>query len=77
MEGQTIEFRGLTNELLHCNDDGTIKSTEIYNMNGKNPEILSITITSVNLEGEHQIFDMLLNKELEISVRSKKRKTNT
>lgn len=66
MAGQTIEFRGLTNELLHCSDDGTIKSTEIYNLGGS--EILSVTITSVNANGEHPLFDKLLNNSIKITV---------
>ena len=68
MEGQTIEFKGLTNELLHCNGDGTIKSTEIYNFG--NSEILSVTITSVNANGEHPLFDWLLNKEVSVEIKS-------
>ena len=68
MEGQTIEFKGLTNELLHCSDDGTIKFTEIYNLG--NSEILSVTITSVNANGEHPLFDWLLNKEVSVEIKS-------
>lgn len=67
MEEQTIQFRGLTNELLHCSDDGTIKSTEIYNLG--NSEILSVTITSVNANGEHPLFDKLLNNMVNVVVK--------
>ena len=68
MDGQTIEFKGLTNELLHCNGDGTIKSTEIYNFG--NSEILSVTITSVNENGEHPLFDKLLNNMVNVIVKT-------
>lgn len=66
MDEQTIEFRGLTNELLHCNSDGTIKSTEIYNLDGC--EILSVTITSVNANSEHPLFDKLLNNSVKVKI---------
>lgn len=68
-------FSGNTNDLLAIYDNPPVKQTRLFKVNDEfdteKGEIIDVTITSSSNNGKHEIFDRLLNKEIEVIVRCK------
>lgn len=67
-----LELEGKTNDLLMVNDSNTMKSTRLIKLDPTsteiNEEIVDLAITSTNMNGEHPLFDEILDKKIRIKV---------
>lgn len=68
----TLQFKGITNDLLYVHEDGTIKCTRLVNIDEttdpEKDEVLDVCLTSSAPDGKHNIFDAFLDKEITITI---------
>lgn len=67
-----IVLEGKTNDLLYVNEDNTIKSARLCNVDSgtdvENDEIIDVTLMSSSKNGQHPKFDEFVGKEIRIKV---------
>lgn len=67
-----LELEGKTNDLLMVNNNNSMKSTRLIRLDHTSreidEEIVDLAITSTNMNGEHPLFDELIDKKIKISV---------
>lgn len=67
-----LELEGKTNDLLMVNNNNSMKSTRLIRLDPTSreidEEIVDLAITSTNMNGEHPLFDELIDKKIKISV---------
>lgn len=73
MNENFLILEGYTNDLLMVNNNASMKSTRLVQLDSRNigeidEEIIDIAITSTNMNGEHEMFDKLLGKKIRITV---------
>lgn len=73
-----LNLEGYANDLLMVNENETMKCTRLIHFDDDllssvsdnvNEEIVDVCITSTNMYGEHPLFDKLLNKKINITVK--------
>lgn len=67
-----LEFNGNTDDLLSLSPDGTMKCANFVYL-GDDPmdeesEVFHCAITSTSMNGEHEVFDKMLGKEVKVTV---------
>ena len=67
-----LECQGGTDDLLTVSPDGTMKCANVVYL-GDNPmdsnsEVFHVSVTSCAMNGEHEVFDEMLGKQIKITV---------
>lgn len=67
-----LECQGGTDELLSVSPDGTMKCANLVYL-GDDPmdpdsEVFHISVTSCAMNGEHEVFDRLIGKQIKVIV---------
>lgn len=67
-----LECQGGTDDLLTVSPDGTMKCANVVYL-GDNPmdpesEVFHISVTSCAMNGEHEVFDKMLGKQIKVIV---------
>lgn len=67
-----LSLEGGTDELLSVSDDKSIKMTRLLKIDGdtdpETEEVFDISITSVNPNGDHAMFDRLLGRKIRVTI---------
>ena len=67
-----LELEGNANDLLMVNNDNSMKCTRLIKLDPTvteiNEEIVDICITSTNMNGEHPLFDKLIDRKIKITI---------
>lgn len=67
-----LKCEGKTDDLLTVSPDGTMKCANVVYL-GENPmneesEVFHISVSSCSMNGEHEVFDEMLGKTIQITV---------
>ena len=72
-----LKLKGKTDDLLNVSDDGSMVMTRLFKLESDTDvdmeEVIDVSITSVNPDGKHPIFDKLRGKNLKITIETEEK----